>query len=58
MLRPYAFRDSYSLRCHRFGVEMGAVSMAIGHSLAVYSNSNRWASQATTAAAFDAAFSL
>jgi integrase len=56
-LRPYAFRDSYSLRCHRFGVEVGAVAMAMGHSLAVHSSSYRWASQATTAAAFDAAFS-
>lgn len=56
-LRPYAFRDSYSLRCHRFGVEVGAVAMAMGHSLAVHSSSYRWASQATTAAAFEAAFS-
>ena len=56
-LRPYAFRDSYSLRCHRFGVEVGAVAMAMGHSLAVHSSSYRWASQATTAAAFAAALS-
>jgi hypothetical protein len=28
-LRPYAFRDSYSLRCHRFGVDVGAVAMAM-----------------------------
>mgnify|MGYP001809556066 CR=1 FL=1 len=55
-LRPYAFRDSYSLRCHRFGVEVGAVAMAMGHSLAVHSSSYRWASDKTTAAAFDAAF--
>jgi integrase len=55
-LRPYAFRDSYSLRCHRFSVEVGAVAMAMGHSLAVHSSSYRWASQATTAAAFEAAF--
>jgi hypothetical protein len=54
-LRPYAFRDSYSLRCHRFGVEVGAVAMAMGHSLAVHSSSYRWASHATTAAAFEAA---
>jgi integrase len=56
-LRPYAFRDSYSLRCHRFGVEVGAVAMAMGHSLAVHSSSYRWASHATTAAAFEAALS-
>lgn len=54
-LRPYAFRDSYSLRCHRFGVEVGAVAMAMGHSLAVHSSSYRWASHATTASAFAAA---
>jgi integrase len=56
-LRPYAFRDSYSLRCHRFGIEVGAVAMAMGHSLAVHSKSYRWASQATTAAAFSRVFS-
>jgi len=55
-LRPYAFRDSYSLRCHRFGVEVGAIAMAMGHSLAVHSSSYRWASHATTAAAFEAVF--
>jgi hypothetical protein len=33
------------------------VAMAMGHSLAVHSSSYRWASQATTAAAFEAVFS-
>ncbi len=55
-LRPYTFRDSYSLRCHQRGVEVGAIASAMGHSLAVHASSYRWASEATTAAAFDAAF--
>lgn len=56
-LRPYTFRDSYSLRCHQRGVEVGAIASAMGHSLAVHASSYRWASEATTAAAFEAAFS-
>jgi hypothetical protein len=55
-LRPYVFRDSYSLRCHQRGVEVGAIASAMGHSLAVHASSYRWASDQTTAAAFDAAF--
>ena len=55
-LRSYSFRDSYSLRCHRHGIEIGAVAHAMGHSVAVHSSSYRWASVATTAAAFERAF--
>ena len=55
-LRGYSFRDSYSLRCHRHGIEIGAVAHAMGHSVAVHSSSYRWASVATTAAAFERAF--
>jgi len=51
-LRSYTFRDSYSLRCHRYGVEVGAIAASMGHSVAVHSSSYRWASEATTAAAF------
>ena len=51
-LRPYSFRDSYSLRCHRQKIEVGAVADAMGHSLEVHARSYRWASTATTAAAF------
>ncbi len=57
-LRPYTFRDSYSLRCHQRGVEVGAIASAMGHSLAVHASNYRWASEATTAAAFDAAFAV
>jgi integrase len=56
-LRPYAFRDSYSLRCHRLGIESGAVAAAMGHSLAVHSSSYRWADEAQTALAFQQASS-
>lgn len=55
-LRPYTFRDSYSLRCHRNGIELGAVAMAMGHSIAVHSSSYRWSSHAATADAFAKAF--
>jgi integrase len=55
-LRGYSFRDSFSLRCHRRGIELGAVAQAMGHSIAVHSSSYRWASAATTAAAFADAF--
>jgi hypothetical protein len=51
-LRSYSFRDSYSLRCHRYEIEVGAVAASMGHSVAVHSSSYRWASEATTAAAF------
>ena len=55
-LRPYVFRDSYSLRCHRSGIEVGAIAAAMGHSLAVHAASYRWESEKTTAAAFDSVF--
>ncbi len=51
-LRPYTFRDSYSLRCHRYEVEAGSIARAMGHSLAVHSSSYRWSSDDNTAAAF------
>ncbi len=55
-LRPYVFRDSYSLRCHQRGIEIGAVADAMGHSVAVHASSYRWASVRTTVAAFERAF--
>lgn len=55
-LRVYTFRDSYSLRCHRHGIEIGAVARAMGHSIAVHSRSYPWASTETTTSAFAAAF--
>ena len=55
-LRPYSFRDSFSLRGHRQKVEVGAVADAMGHSLEVHCRSYRWASAATTKAAFAGAY--
>lgn len=55
-LRPYSFRDSFSLRGHRQNVEVGAIADAMGHSLQVHCRSYRWASSETTRAAFAAAF--
>ncbi len=55
-LRPYSFRDSFSLRGHRQKVEVGAIADAMGHSLEVHCRSYRWASSDTTRAAFEAAF--
>jgi integrase len=55
-LRGYTFRDSYSLRCHRNGIEIGAIAQAMGHSVAVHSSSYRWSSTETTTAAFASAF--
>ena len=55
-LRPYSFRDSFSLRGHRQNVEVGAIADAMGHSLQVHCRSYRWASSETTRAAFAGAF--
>lgn len=55
-LRPYTFRDSYSLRAHQQGIEVGSVALSMGHSVAVHSSNYRWASEQNTAAAFAAAF--
>ena len=40
-LRPYSFRDSYSLRCHRENVPTGSICDAMGHSPAVHDRSYR-----------------
>ena len=40
-LKPYAFRDSYSLRAHRFGVSTEMLSPAMGHSVEIHSRSYR-----------------
>ena len=54
-LRSYSFRDSYSLRCHRQKIELGAICSAMGHNLEAHARAYRWESGATTAAAFAAA---
>jgi len=55
-LRPYSFRDTFSLRCHRQKIELGAICNAMGHNLEAHARAYRWASEATTSAAFAAAF--
>ena len=51
-LRPYSFRDTYSLRCHRQKIELGAICAAMGHNIEAHGRAYRWESQETTAAAF------
>ena len=55
-LRPYSFRDTYSLRCHRQKIELGAICAAMGHNIEAHGRAYRWESQETTAAAFASAF--
>ena len=40
-LRPYSFRDTYSIRCHREGVAVASICDAMGHSEAVHKRSYR-----------------
>jgi integrase len=49
---PYSFRHSYSLRCHRLGIDAGSAASSMGHSLEVHLRSYPWASEAGTASAF------
>ena len=55
-LRSYSFRDTYSLRCHRQKIELGAICAAMGHNLEAHGRAYRWESQETTAAAFASVF--
>jgi len=41
-VRPYSFRNSYSLRAHRLGHRNDVICMAMGHSLAVHQSSYEW----------------
>ncbi len=52
---PYSFRHSYSLRGHHRGIDPGAVSQSMGHSLECHLRSYAWCSEGTTAAAFNRA---
>ena len=40
-LRPYSFRDTFSIRCHREGVPVASICDAMGHSEAVHMRSYR-----------------
>ncbi len=54
-LRVYSFRDTFSLRCHRQKIELGAICAAMGHNLEAHARAYRWESQQTTAKAFASA---
>ncbi|WP_156097869.1 hypothetical protein [Synechococcus sp. KORDI-100] len=41
-VRPYSFRDSYSLRGHRAGHRLDVLCTAMGHSLTVHTSSYEW----------------
>lgn len=41
-VRPYSFRNAYSLRAHRAGHRLDVTCTAMGHSLAVHQSSYEW----------------
>ena len=41
-VRPYSFRDAYSLRAHRADHRLDVICTAMGHSLAVHQSSYEW----------------
>ena len=51
-LRPYSFRDGFSVRAHRLGIETAQICRALGHGLAAHSRAYESATDATTKAAF------
>jgi len=58
-LSCYGFRHGYSLRCHTTrALPTSAVADAMGHSLEVHCRAYSWATEATTAAAFERARSV
>ena len=56
-LKPYAFRDSYSVRGHSYGITREFLSPAMGHSEAVHDRSYRRVTYETMMAAFSQAAS-
>jgi len=51
-LKPYAFRDSYSVRGHAYGISDQHLSPAMGHSVAVHNRSYLRATYKTMMDAF------
>ncbi len=41
-VRPYSFRNSYSLRAHRLGHRNDVICMAMGHSLSTHQSNYEW----------------
>ncbi len=54
-LAGYSFPHSYSLRDHVRGIDAGSMAMSMGHSLEAHLRAYPWASEATTAKAFEVA---
>lgn len=54
-LAGYSFRHTYSLRGHVRGIDAGSMAMSMGHSLEAHLRAYPWASEATTAKAFEVA---
>ena len=52
LLKPYAFRDSYSVRGHAYGISDQHLSPAMGHSVAVHNRSYRRSTYKTMMEAF------
>ena len=42
-VRPYSFRNAFSLRAHRLGHRNDVICMAMGHSLSTHESSYEWA---------------
>lgn len=53
VLRPYALRDSYSLRAHLHGIPSAQVAHAMGHSDQCHCSNYVWATAETTTAVFE-----
>ncbi len=51
-LRIYSFRDGFSVRAHRLGIETAQICRAMGHGLAAHSRAYESATDATTREAF------
>jgi len=54
-LRPYSFRNSYSLRGHLRNIDAGSMAEAMGHTLECHLREYPWASKKTTKSAFERA---
>ncbi len=41
-VRPYSFRNSYSLRAHRLGHRNDVICLSMGHSLSTHQSNYEW----------------
>jgi integrase len=47
VLRPYSFRNSYSIRIHRLNLPSNAICVAMNHSITTHESSYEWATENT-----------